>query len=345
MARPTIADVAEAAGVSISTVDRVLNDRSPVRRKTAERVMQAAEGIGFYATNVIRHRLHASKVKRRFGFLLLQGNRSFYRNLAHELQQAAGRYQDITVHTEVVFMEELTPGAIAEKILEMGQTVDALGLVAAEHPLIIQAIRQLRENGVPSFALISSLTAENGVGYVGLDNWKVGRTAAWTFANLCHRPGKLASMIGSHRYRCQEMNEIGFRSYFREHPADFQLLEPLSSVESKHLAAELIFELLEKETDLTGLFVFGGGVTGVISALRESKRAQDITVVGLELMDETREALLDGTLNLLISHPLPRIAQVTLDAMLASTADGADRVGGNLPTLRLPFEIYTPENL
>ena len=43
MARPTIADLARTAGVGISTVDRVLNGRDPVRRATAERVLAAAE--------------------------------------------------------------------------------------------------------------------------------------------------------------------------------------------------------------------------------------------------------------------------------------------------------------
>jgi hypothetical protein len=34
-------------------------------------------------------------------------------------------------------------------------------------------------------------------------------------------------LVGNHRYRCQEMNESGFRSYFREHAPGFTLLEPL----------------------------------------------------------------------------------------------------------------------
>ena len=39
----TLNDVAEAAGVSTATVDRVLNSRLPVREGTALRVIAAAE--------------------------------------------------------------------------------------------------------------------------------------------------------------------------------------------------------------------------------------------------------------------------------------------------------------
>jgi hypothetical protein len=55
--RPTIQDLAVSAGVSVATVDRVLNKRHPVKEGTARRVLEAAERIGFYATGLLRQRL------------------------------------------------------------------------------------------------------------------------------------------------------------------------------------------------------------------------------------------------------------------------------------------------
>ena len=49
--RATIADVARQAGVSVATVDRVLNERRRVKPATAEAVRAAAEEIGFYAAH------------------------------------------------------------------------------------------------------------------------------------------------------------------------------------------------------------------------------------------------------------------------------------------------------
>ena len=47
MKRPTIPDLAEAAGVSISTVNRVLNNPESVRKPTRDRVHHAAKELGF----------------------------------------------------------------------------------------------------------------------------------------------------------------------------------------------------------------------------------------------------------------------------------------------------------
>jgi LacI family transcriptional regulator len=45
--RATVHDVARAAGVSLATVDRVLNGRPGVRAATAEKVEAAIAEIGF----------------------------------------------------------------------------------------------------------------------------------------------------------------------------------------------------------------------------------------------------------------------------------------------------------
>src|SRR5262245_49390436 len=239
MPRPTIAALAKAAGVSVSTIDRVLNGRNPVRQDTAERVLAAAEQIGFYAAGAIRQRLGVGQPTVRLGFLLQQGWRPFYRALGDALTAAATSCATARVEPKVRFMDDLSPDTVASEILELGSRVDALAVVAAQHPKIAQAIDALDSRGVPVFALISQISAQCGVGYVGLDNWKVGRTSAWMFTHLCKRPGKVAILVGSHRYRCQELNEIGCRSYFREHAPEFQLLEPVSSFEDMRIAEEL----------------------------------------------------------------------------------------------------------
>ena len=47
MSRVTVQDVADAAGVSLATVDRVLNNRKGVRAETVDRVKDAMERLNF----------------------------------------------------------------------------------------------------------------------------------------------------------------------------------------------------------------------------------------------------------------------------------------------------------
>ena len=87
MARPTIRDLAEAAGVSVATVNRVLAGRGNVRPGLMQSIVTAAETIGFYGVGAIQSRMaDAARARYRFGFLLNQSSRAFYQNLAKAIR-------------------------------------------------------------------------------------------------------------------------------------------------------------------------------------------------------------------------------------------------------------------
>ena len=342
MSRPTIRDLANEAGVSVATVNRVLAGSSSVKQGTMQRVKDAARNIGFYGMGAIEGRMAAARPRFRFGFVLHQPSRAFYRNLGLALEAAAERVDTAVIDVEIAYIETLSPQNIATKMLELAGRCNAIGVVAQVHPTIIHAVETIEQMGKPVFALISQLATTGGVPYVGCDGWKVGRTAGWAFDHLCREKGKLGILIGNPRYRCQEMNESGFRSYFREHATDFTILEPLMTFESTAVAQEMTEKMLQENPDLKGLYVAGGGISGAIAGLRSSGMAGKVVLVGYELMDTTREALLDGTMTFVIGHPLPKLADVTLAGMMRAASGKMESANH---TSVLPFEIFTRENI
>lgn len=340
MRRPTIPDLAEAAGVSVATVNRVLSGASNVRLATQERVQKAAEEIGFYGLGSIQARVSAARPHLRFGVLLLQPHRPFYQNVARALEAAAATAVGAEVELRIEFLEDLTPQNIAARALDLAQDCRAICLTSAVHPVVTETLERIQAQGIPVFALISQISVTGQMSYIGLDNWKVGRTSAWTFANICKTPGKIGILMGNPRYRNQEMNETGFRSYFREHAPEFTLLEPLSTFESAAVAQEMTEKLLTDHPDLVGLYISGGGISGALAALRAAGKAGKMVVVGYDLTDVTRAALLDGTMTLVISHPLSRLARDAIDGMIRACANP-----GSNQTSIAPFEIFTRENI
>jgi LacI family transcriptional regulator len=341
MARTTIGQLAKASGVSIATVNRVLSGSTNVRADTMARVKSAADEIGFYGVGSLQSRISATKPKYRLGFLLHQPGRAFYQDVARALKAAAGQTTQASVSLQIEFLDDLSPQNMATRMRALGETCDAIAVVAAVHPLVTQAVLDLQQKGLPVFGLISQLSASGDVHYVGLDNWKVGRTSAWVFDHVCKTPGKLGILVGNHRYRCQEMNETGFRSYFREHAPEFTLLEPLSTFESSVVSQELTERLLSEHPDLVGLYVAGGGISGAISALRHLAKPNQVALVGHQLLDVTRQALLDGYMSVAISQPLDTTATRVIAGMTQALRN---KDSGNITAL-LPFEIFTRENI
>ncbi len=338
--RPTIADLAKKAGVSVATVDRVLNRRLPVHGDTARRVVEAAEAIGYHATGLLKRRLTETP-HRRFGFLL-QKHDAFYQQLGKELAAAAKSSTFVEGRPVVEFMEELVPSIIADKMLHMAQKVDALAVVAMDHPIVNEAVEKITASGKPVFALLSSITSPACNGLFGADSRKCGRIAGWTISRLAKKPGKIGILVGSHRYLNQELSEISFRTYMREHAPEFQLLEPIINLDDERIAYEAVTEMVSSNPDLVGIYVSGGGQEGLIRALRECDAASKPIAVCNELTAAIRSALIDGVVDLALGTPIAALSRRVVDVMAKATL--ASELP-HLPSLMLPPDIFMAENI
>ena len=337
--RPTIADLARAADVSVATVDRVLTGRLPVREMTAARVLEAAEALGFRATSLIQQRLAASGPVRRFGFILQKPD-DFYRRLGGAIEKAAALRQG--VRCKIDYVIDLSPTALVDHMLRMADTVEALGMVSVDHPAITEAVATLKQRGVPTFALVSDLSAETLAGYIGRDNRKEGRTAAWLIAHAAKQGGEVGIIVGSHRYLCQETCEISFRAYFREHAPNFRVLEPIVNLDDSNLSYGGLKALAARHKDMVGLYNCGGGMNGLLAAAREAGLTGKVAIVGHELTDKTRAGLVSGQLTGVISTPCDLLAERALTAMTQAVTPGGAAIERHSI---VPFELYLPTNV
>ncbi|MDW6026056.1 LacI family DNA-binding transcriptional regulator [Mesorhizobium sp. BAC0120] len=340
--RPTISDLARSSGVSVATVDRVLNGRLPVREETARRVYEAAQAIGYHATVAIGQRLQVGLPQYRLGFILQRPDHYFYQSFARELESAVKAAGTFRGTAQVEFLESQTPPEIAAKLRQVGTRCGAVAMVAIDHPTVTSAVAELKEKGVPVFALLSDFAADVRENYLGINNRKAGRTAAWLIARSAAKPGKIAVFVGSHRFHGHEMREIGFRSYFRECAPEFEMIETLVNLEEPRIAYEATLDLLQRSPDLCGLYVAGGGIEGVIDALREEEAAGKLTMVCSTMSPQSREALADDIVTMVIAEPIERLSRELVAQMVQSIEHGPAETSGQT---FLPFDIHVSENI
>jgi LacI family transcriptional regulator len=340
--RPTIHDLAHAAGVSIATVDRVLNGRQRVREETAVRVYNAAKAIGYHAVGLLRQRVFEELPQYRLGFVLQKPGQVFYQSLARDLEQAALATSGMRITAQIDFATASTPAAIVEKLKAVAARNQAIALVGPDYPALTVAVEELRERGIPVFSLLSDFAAGVREGYVGLNNRKAGRTAAWLIAKAAKRAGKVACFVGSHRFHGHELREIGFRSYFREHAPEFEVLDTLINLETAEITHEATLNLLQRHPDIVGFYVCGGGMEGAISAVREENLAGKLAVVVNELTLESRAALADDVVTMVIDTPTTRLCRELIPLMVGAIERGEAGIPGQT---FLPFDLFTSENI
>ena len=159
--RPTIQTVAERAGVSRGTVDRVLNNRSYVRADVRERVLDAIRETGYLSPREAHRQTadrpqHYSPVK--LGVLLPNWAGPFREEVTRGIESArtklSGRHAEIRVCT----CETDIPGeaiTLLDELLEWG--AQGIALCALNDIAIEAKVGELADSGIHSSFSVSLL--------------------------------------------------------------------------------------------------------------------------------------------------------------------------------------------
>jgi LacI family transcriptional regulator len=341
--RPTIADVAKRAGLSVATVDRALNKRLRVREETLKRIHEASSAIGYHATGLLEQRLREDLPQYRLGLLVLgKTHLAFFKALAQKFEAAVAEAPGCRGSAKVGYLDWESPVRVAEQMRDMGARAHAVAAVSIDHPTITATVAELKSKGVPVFSLLTDFAQGVRESYVGLNNRKAGGTAAWLIAKTARKPGKVAIFVGNSRFHGHEMREIGFRAYFRDRAPEFEVVDTLVNPGPAEQGYEATRELLRKYPDLVGLNVAGCGPEGVIAALREARMGGRLTAICNECTPESTEALADETITMVIDTPLDRLCRDLVALMIRTIEVGAAHVPGQS---FVPFNMLVAENI
>ncbi len=342
MKRPGIEAVARAAGVSRATVDRVLHGRLPVSAETSAKVAAAAHRLGFHAAPQIDRARAAGGRALRFGFLLIKERQAFYRDFASQLSEAVAARADVRGSAEIAWCPSQSPEDFASLMTELATRCDVLACTAINHPKVTETVETLRAQGKAVFALLNDFAQGVRQNYIGLNNLSAGRVAGWMICLAARRPGKVALMLGSNRWHGHDLREAGFRAQFRETGAGLELLDSLVTLETRQIAYETTLSLLARHPTISGICVAGGGMEGVIAALRETRAPGDVAVVLNELTPESRAALAEGYATMAIATPLADLCRQLVAMMIPAAEHGPSAHHGQLflePRLILPASL------
>lgn len=341
MTKTTIHDVAARAGVSLATVDRVLNRRPGVRPQTIAKVEAAARELNYrpdpYAASL------AKKRSDRFLFLLPEGRNPFMQQLAREAHETSDRVFMDRIRLSVRHVDTFDKAALSLALSQVNpEDTEGVAIVAQDAPVVRSAIDALADRGVHVVTLISDVATRGRGHFVGIDNVAAGRVAGRLIGRfLPEAPGKVALVCGTLALTDHAQRVEGCRSVLA---ADFPHLEVLPIREGRDddvLTREAATDLLRRNRDLVGLYNVGSGTRGLIAALEAWPAGTRPVTIAHELTPHARQALTAGTLDALIcqdpGHEI-RSAVRVLKALVDKTpiVEGQERIR---------IEIYIRENL
>lgn len=315
--RPTVNDIAKEAGVSLATVDRVMNARPGVREKTVRRVTEAIERLGYVrdvaAANLARRRAY------RVAFVLPDSRTAFMTALREAIESAAELAVLDRTRADVVTVPAFDSTAYARALDALPPAgFDGVAVLAPETPQVRDAIRRLTEAGLAVVALVSDQPHATRDRFVGIDNIAAGRTAGMLLGRFVGRADAVVLVVaGSMMSRDHMERRLGFDRVMRERFPGFTVLPSLEGRDDSENVARLLPAALDAHPRIDAIYALGAGQRGLIDTLRARGLAGNITVVAHELTPRTRDALEDGTIDAVITQDVGHIARSALRVLRA----------------------------
>lgn len=316
MPRVTLEDVARKAEVSVATVDRVLNSRSGVRGRTVERVRDAIDSLR-YVPNRLSGELSASHPIR-LAFVLPVGTNTFMQELGVEIEALRERDDFRRTEISLLHVDVFNAAALAECLTGLAGNYDGAAVVALDHPVVREAMETLSATGMPVVTLVSDVPNGRREHYVGIDNTAAGRTAGTLLGRFVGgKTGKVGIIAGSLTLRDHVERVYGFEQVIVESFPNLQRV-PVVECQDDHCAAKTLTErLLAENPDLIALYNAGAGNRGVIPAVENSGKSEELVFVAHELTRLTRPALVAGTIDAIINQNRGHEARSALRVLIA----------------------------
>jgi LacI family transcriptional regulator len=338
--KPTVHDIAKEAGVSLATVDRVLNARPGVRGVTIAKVRAAVERLGYvrdtYAANLARQRRY------RFAFVLPEGPSQFIESLRSALNEAYASQVADRVLLKMVSVPSHDPHAIVRSLQSLNAAqLDGVAIMAPETPQVRDAIARLKGEGLAVVTLVSDLLHSDRDYFIGINNIAAGRTAALLMGRFLRESGEILVVANSMQSRDSLDRRLGFDQVM---VSDFPELTVLPSVESfddSQRLESMIKDVVPKRSKVRGIYSMGFGNELLLQALRKTGRLNDITVITHDVTPATRQALVENEIAAVITQNVGHLARGAMRVLRA--------ICDNLPIFeaqeKVRIEIVLRENL
>jgi DNA-binding LacI/PurR family transcriptional regulator len=279
----TINDVAKLAGVSITTVSRILNNKPDVAPTTRQRVLDAISQLGFTPHAVAQN---LAGGKSRSIAVLYPSDSLGFTELEFEFFVGASQ-----AATKASFLFNLIVSPITEQmLLNLYRSNQVDGVIVMEVHLDDRRVNALRENGYP-FVLIGRCEDNTGLSTVDLDFETAILASVEHLYNLGHRYIGLTNLAGTQTGYGPSIRSLwGYQRACEQFQIEPIYREAKPTIDDLYRATDA---LLDEQPCLTAMIsTHTGPMVGAIRAVQNRGLSVpgDFSIMGI-LSDQTAQFL------------------------------------------------------
>ncbi len=329
-----VREIAEQAGLSQATVDRVLHHRPGVRPSTVAEVHRAIADLD-------RQRSQVRLAGRTFLVdLVMQAPERFSTAVRRALEAELPSLRPAAVRSRFHLGEEGDPEAVVHTLGAIGRRgSQGVLLKAPDDPRVADAVTGLVERGIPVVTLFTDVPRSRRIAYVGIDNRAAGATAAYLVTQWDPDGGTVLVTVSSSSFRGEDEREMGFRATMRRLAPDRRVREVTETHGLDVSMHAAVAAALADDPSIDAVYSVGGGNTATVRAFDEAGRRLAV-LVAHDLDEDNTRLLRSRRISAVLHHDLP--SDLRRACRLVLQAHGA--LPGPLSLVPSAIGVVTPFN-
>ncbi len=294
----TIKEIADLAGVSRGTVDRVLNNRGAVNPQTAATIREIANKL-HYTPNKAGLALAAQKKKLKIGVVMFGEGNPFFDEVMRAIKRKADELAgyNCTVLVRRVTEDVQSQLDTLDELLAEG--VHGFVLSPCNAPEIAQKINELYDAGIPVVTSNTDIENSKRIAYVGSNYYRSGQTAGGLMGLVTGGTAKVGIVSGSSQILCHTERIAGFKDCINKNYPGISILEIVQNHDDEFESYEVTKKLLRDHPDLDSLYFAAGGVFGGCKALladTKTRTTPDCHIITYDDVPSTKELVKRGVI-------------------------------------------------
>jgi len=294
--------LAELAGVSRGTVDRVLNNRGHVNPDVSARILRLAENTGYHLNTAGSLLVRTSRPVK-LGIIVQSIDTPFMANVLQEIEAICPFYEEQGIELLI----RSNPGSnehlqlsLMDELKELG--ISGLAISPVESEAVCAKLNEFVKNGVPVITFNSDIPESQRLCYVGQNNYISGRTCAGLMGLVLHGSGKVLMITGHMFNRAHRQRIDGFQTEMMLAFPGITLLPLRQCNDNNETAYQTVLEILKNDASINGIYCSANGQSGICQAIQELNRVRDVHFICHDLIVENVRNVSDGIIDFLIDQ-------------------------------------------
>lgn len=344
----TIQQIADKAGVSRRTVDRVLNNRGTVKSETRDRIMQIVEELDYHP-NPVGQMLVARKKNFHLAFCTKKSENSvIHKEILSGVIEKQKELEHLGVTIDIYYNDWDTPPSSQElNSLIDNFSADGLAIIPENNPMNNLLISKAQELGIPVVFYSADNPQFNRLCYVGCNYFKSGVIAAGLVGMCAVSKMKIAifSMgIASEAadYPSYHDRVAGFENECNKHFPNIEIVGHYFLGKDVFDLYDVTKNVFNEHPDIELIYLVNPGDYSVCSAIKKVFKNKAIRVITNDLTEESRKYMKQNLITATISQDLPSQGSTALQLLFDYLVLGQTPAD---TTLYTDLTIFLPQSI